>query len=241
MVSQSKYKKTNMRVTTKRKRSSKDLQVRSLSDTDDASSKATNDGSSSEASQGKAPKKKRRIKIKLKRKKNTTPAMTDFFNQVDALQSDIEKLSVKSEKVDKLRERAIRATTTKEEHIISKELKSLTNKTSKQAKQTKDLLCLLEEETKTLKEKGKLNVGDERIRDNLCNMLTRKYCDEIDLYQAAQQEYKKATLNKIKRQVKIVKPDITDEEVDTVLKSPGGRDDLYKELVLAGGVAKEVK
>jgi len=48
-------------------------------------------------------------------------------------------------------------------------------------------------------------------------------------------------MNKIKRQVQIVKPNVTDEEVNTVLKSEGGRDALYRELVLDGGVSSEVQ
>lgn len=79
------------------------------------------------------------------------------------------------------------------------------------------------------------------IRDNLCNTLTRKYRDEIGLYQAAQEQYKADTLDKVFRQVKIVQPDITDEEMGVILKSEEGRNDLYRELVLAGSVSSEAK
>jgi len=80
-----------------------------------------------------------------------------------------------------------------------------------------------------------------RVRDNLCHTLTRKYCDEIGLYQAAQETFKRETINKIKRQVQIVKPNATDEEVKEVLTSEGGRDALYRELVLDGRVSPQVQ
>lgn len=42
--------------------------------------------------------------------------------------------------------------------------------------------------------------------------LTRKFVDEMKLYQQAQQSYKNDLKNKVKRQVLVVKPDATDEE-----------------------------
>ena len=71
--------------------------------------------------------------------------------------------------------------------------------------------------------------------------MTRKFVDEMKLYQAAQQKYKTDIKKKVTRQVQIVKPDATDEEVDAVLKSEGGRDALYKERILAGGVNDQIK
>jgi t-SNARE complex subunit (syntaxin) len=79
------------------------------------------------------------------------------------------------------------------------------------------------------------------VRENLCNTLTRKFIDEMKAYQSAQQKYKTDIKNKVKRQVQIVKPDATDEDIDEVLRSEGGRDALYRERILAGGVNDQVK
>lgn len=75
-----------------------------------------------------------------------------------------------------------------------------------------------------------------RIRENLCNTLTRKFIDEMKAYQASQQKYKTDIKKKVTRQVQIVKPDATEEEVDEIMRSDGGRDALYKQRILAGGV-----
>ena len=79
-----------------------------------------------------------------------------------------------------------------------------------------------------------------RVRENLLNTLTRKFIDEMKAYQAAQQKYKTDIQNKMKRQVKVVKPDATDAEVDEIMRSEGGRDALYKQTILAGGVNDEI-
>ena len=78
------------------------------------------------------------------------------------------------------------------------------------------------------------------IRENLNNTLTRKFVDEMKEYQNAQQKYKSDIKKKVKRQVQIVKPDATNEEIDAVMKSEGGRDALYKDKILTG-VADPIK
>jgi t-SNARE complex subunit (syntaxin) len=80
-----------------------------------------------------------------------------------------------------------------------------------------------------------------RIRENLCNTLTRKFIDEMKVYQSCQNKYKTDIKKKVARQVQIVKPDATDEEIDAVMRSEGGRDALYREQILAGGVNDQVQ
>jgi t-SNARE complex subunit (syntaxin) len=63
----------------------------------------------------------------------------------------------------------------------------------------------------------------------------------MKLHQAAQQKYKTDIKHKVTRQVQIVKPDATGEEVDAVMRSEGGSDQLYKDRILAGGVNDQIK
>ena len=71
--------------------------------------------------------------------------------------------------------------------------------------------------------------------------LTKKFVDEMKAYQQSQQKYKTDIKKKVKRQVQVVKPDATDEDVDRVMKSEGGKDALYKEQILAGGINDQIK
>ena len=63
----------------------------------------------------------------------------------------------------------------------------------------------------------------------------------MKVYQQAQQQYKTDIKKKVKRQVLVIDPNATDEDVDKVLKSEGGRDALYKKKILAGGVNDQIK
>jgi t-SNARE complex subunit (syntaxin) len=72
--------------------------------------------------------------------------------------------------------------------------------------------------------------------------LTRKFKDELKIYQQAQRKYKKGIQTKTKRQIHVIKPDITDEEVEAVMRSEGGRDGLYQKTILrnrAGNVKND--
>lgn len=79
------------------------------------------------------------------------------------------------------------------------------------------------------------------VRKNMTTTLTRKFVDEMKLYQQAQQQYKTDIKKKVKRQVQVVKPDATDDDVERVMKSEGGKDALYKEKILAGSVNDQIK
>lgn len=167
--------------------------------------------------------------------------MESFFRDVDSIKADIDAVKEAARRIGEINEDAILATTTDRENELSRELRPLVDETNKRAKRTKNLLALLKEENAKLKKEGDVKSSDMRIRENLCNTLTRKFIDEMKVYQSAQQKYKTDIKKKVTRQVQIVKPDATNEDVDMVMRSEGGRDALYKEQILAGGVADPIK
>lgn len=80
-----------------------------------------------------------------------------------------------------------------------------------------------------------------RIRENLANTLTRKFVDIMKDYQNVQQKFKTDIKKKVKRQVQIVKPDATSEEIDAVLKSGGGSGEVFKNAILKGDAADSIR
>mmetsp|Transcript_1816 Transcript_1816/g.2516 ORF Transcript_1816/g.2516 Transcript_1816/m.2516 type:complete len:305 (-) Transcript_1816:378-1292(-) len=167
--------------------------------------------------------------------------MDAFFKDVDNLKKDIDAIKKATKRIGEIGEEAVLATSSEKESQISKELRPLVNDTNKKAKKTKNMLGLLKEETAKLQEENSLKASDLRIRENLVTTLTRKFIDEMKLYQNAQQKYKTDIRKKATRQVQIVKPDASPEEIDAVMRSEGGRDALFKQNILAGGVADPVK
>jgi len=167
--------------------------------------------------------------------------MSTFFSEVDNINADIKAVAQASKDIGIINEQSMRATTTAEEQKLSSKLGPLIDTNNKRAKRTKDLLGLLKQETDQLKAEGKLNASNVRVRENMNTTLTKKFIDEMKIYQQSQQKYKTDIKNKVKRQVQVVKPDATDEEVDDIMKSDGGRDALYRQSILAGGVNDQIK
>jgi len=124
-------------------------------------------------------------------------------------------------------------TTAEREKELSAELEPLISDTNKKAALAKNLLQKIREETDRMKgsEANKSN-PETRIRENLANTLTRKFVDVMKDYQNVQQKYKTDIKKKVKRQVQIVKPDATSEEIDAVLKSGGGSGEVFKTAIL---------
>lgn len=162
--------------------------------------------------------------------------MNNFFKDVDEIKADIDSIRDATHRVEEINEKAVLATTTDEENQLSTQLRPLVDQTNKKAKRAKNMLALLKEDNARLKGKDEIKASDMRIRENLCNTMTRKFIDEMKLYQSAQQKYKSDIKKKLKRQVHIVKPDATDDEIEAVMRNEGGRDQLYRETILAGGV-----
>jgi len=179
--------------------------------------------------------------IEMQQQQDNNRYMTTFFKEVDGINADIKAVSQASKDIAIINEKSMRATTTAEEKALSKQLGPLISTTNKRAKRTKVLLGLLKEETGKLKAEAKLNASDVRVRENMNTTLTKKFIDEMKIYQQAQHKYKTDINDKVKRQVRVVKPDATDEEINDVMRSEGGRDALYKKKILAGGVNDEIK
>jgi len=179
--------------------------------------------------------------IEMQQQGDDNQYMTTFFKEVDGINADIKAVSQAAKDIAIINEKSMRATTTAEEKSLSKQLGPLIASTNKRAKRTKTLLGLLKEETEKLKGTGKLNASDVRVRENMNTTLTKKFIDEMKTYQQSQQKYKTDIKNKVKRQVQVIKPDATDEEINEVMKSEGGKDALYKQSILAGGVNDQIK
>ena len=131
-----------------------------------------------------------------------------------------------------LKNQVVLATTNEHEQDESKELAVLITNTNKKAAVAKQLLKKLREDTEALKLKPGPKQSEIRIRENLASTLTRKFVDVMKEYQNAQTKYKTDIKKKVKRQVQIIKPDATAEEIDAVLKSGGGSGEIMKGAIL---------
>lgn len=166
--------------------------------------------------------------------------MKDFFGVVDVVKKHILIIRQATKSIGEINQQVNLATTSDREQELSAELGPLINDTNKKAAIAKALLQKIREETEQLKAQNGAKPSELRIRENLSNTLTRKFVDVMKEYQTAQQTYKTDIKKKVKRQVQIVKPDATTEEIDQVLKA-GGTGELFKSAILKGEAADPIR
>jgi t-SNARE complex subunit (syntaxin) len=167
--------------------------------------------------------------------------MKRFFEHVESVKSTIDIVTNTSKRIKQLDENTKLAVSEMEEKRMSQEIKTLIQKTNADAKNAKRLLSLLREENKKYEDEKTINHSNLRKRENLVNTLTRKFIDEMKEYQNAQQAFKVNIRKKAVQQIKFVKEDATPEEVEEIMKSDGGREGLYQQSILQGGVNESIK
>eukprot|EP01006_Ploeotia_vitrea_P006511 TRINITY_DN13410_c0_g1_i1.p1 TRINITY_DN13410_c0_g1~~TRINITY_DN13410_c0_g1_i1.p1 ORF type:complete len:309 (-),score=21.07 TRINITY_DN13410_c0_g1_i1:97-1023(-) len=169
-------------------------------------------------------------------------SMDQFFSDVELVKKNITAIKTASKSVTDINQKVALATTAEKESSLSEALKPVIKDANKKAQVSKQILQHLREDTDTMKTSNDSNVkqADIRIRENLVNTLTRKFVDVMKEYQNAQQKYKQDIKKKVTRQVQIVKPDATTEEVDAVFKSGGGTNDFFKNAILKGDAADSI-
>lgn len=169
--------------------------------------------------------------------------MQEFFGDVEIVKANIVVIKESTRKIAEINQNVLQATTSDREQDYSHELEPLVKSTNKKATIAKQLLQRLREDTERLKtsNQGAKQTPEIRIRENLSNTLTRKFVDVMKEYQNAQTKYKTDIKKKVKRQVQIVKPDATSEEIDAVFKSGGGSGEVLKSAILTGEAADSIR
>jgi t-SNARE complex subunit (syntaxin) len=88
--------------------------------------------------------------------------MEHFFREVESIKTDIDAVKKATKSIGSINDKALQATTTEEENVLSRQLRPLIDQTNKQAKRTKTLLGLLKEETKKLQDANEIKQSDLR-------------------------------------------------------------------------------
>ncbi len=164
---------------------------------------------------------------------------SQFFSDIDMCKRHINTIKETSLKVADITQEAILATSDEKEAELNSQIKPLLDSTNNSANWTKSMLKELKSQTAQMKEMDPTNT-EIRVRDNLLSTMTRKFVEVMKEYQQVQTNYRTQIVKKTKRQVEIVKPDATPEEVDAIVMS-GGADQLIQQQILTGNANESVK
>jgi t-SNARE complex subunit (syntaxin) len=199
--------------------------------------KGSSDSHAIDINDGSSPAKRRQSK-----KMDNNPEMKEFFKDVELVKKLIMNIKEATKRLDDIKQQIVLTTTAEREKELSRELEPLIGENNKKASLAKQLLQKLREATEKMRTTSKPGgEADIRIRENLANTLTRKFVDVMKEYQTAQQKFKTEIKKKVKRQVQIVKPDATSDEIDAVLRSGGGSGQVFKNAILKGDASDSIR
>ena len=167
--------------------------------------------------------------------------MNQFFVDVEIVKSNIVIIKNATKQITDINQQVVLATTAEKEADASADLQPVIIETNKKAQIAKQLLQRIREDTARLQDNATSKASEIRIRTNLTDTLTRKFVDVMKEYQNSQTKFKTDIKKKVKRQVQIVKPDASPEEIDAVLKSGGGSTQMFKQTILKGDASDAIQ
>jgi len=155
----------------------------------------------------------------LESEKSSIPAksafMKEFFEKVNEINSLISKGKSNVKQMGIVLEKALQATTQEKQREVSDELQNLVDSTNLEVKTVKDRLEDLRKETAAAEaQNSDSGHGKAReIRENMQNQLTKKHRQLILDFQQAQQGFKDALQAQQVREMRLLRPDLSEPEV----------------------------
>jgi syntaxin 1B/2/3 len=158
--------------------------------------------------------------------------LKQFYSDIDEVNKTTVYLKDQAKKIEVLEKRALGAVRTEESKATSSALDALVSETRGKLGVNAKLLSKMKEENESVKRAG--NASETRIRSNLYENSVTNFVAAMRLYQAAQRSYKDKMRAKVARQIHLVAPDASEQDIDIAMKSgdPGA---IYRNAVLVPG------
>lgn len=156
-----------------------------------------------------------------------------FLNDTESVQGNIAQIKQATQDIENMTHEIKTSTSTQEDEKKSTEIQDIIGKTNKTALLTKKLLKALTDQTEEKNSQGTIQGAELRIRQTMLNTILRKFQAVVTKYQQIQEIYKRDVKSKLTRQIKIAKPDITDEQVVALMQS-GGASDFMSSAIMKG-------
>ncbi|RIA87796.1 t-SNARE [Glomus cerebriforme] len=145
-------------------------------------------------------------------------SLGEFFKEVNAIQEMIRNIKENMSGIEALHKRTLVTVTDDESSRMSRQLDLLISETSRIAGQISNKLALMEQNNKVLP------TGQDQTQMRLSHhaTLAKSFIDTMTTYRRMQMENEKKYKERIVRQFRIVKPDVTQQDIDQLLNEESG-------------------
>jgi len=143
--------------------------------------------------------------------------MQTFFDDVGIIKQNMNNIKRNVAAISAKHSDSLAAVQAQDGNAISEELDGLVDETNATAAAVRDQLKLMEGSIKNFANSEGATPSEVNIRKNLHGTLARNFVELMKEYQEIQSAYKAKYHERVKRQVRIVKPDASDNDFDRAL------------------------
>ncbi|KAI6045371.1 t-SNARE [Pisolithus marmoratus] len=140
--------------------------------------------------------------------------MNAFYSEISSIQESLRTFNSNVSRIDELHSRSLNNTDDAAQQRVVSQLEQLVAETS-------ELSTQLKRRIQTLERQGGSG-RDGQIRKQQTALVKSKFVDAIQNYQQVEQQHRQKYKQRIERQVKIVKPDATPEEIRAAVDDEHG-------------------
>ncbi|CAO3633074.1 unnamed protein product [Mucor fragilis] len=143
---------------------------------------------------------------------NDLSTTSGFFDQIDRLKYDIDAINTRVDQIGSLHNNALASFNEQQSKQTARELDKIKTETQQKNTAIKNQIQELENSNARLP-----NNPDTEMRRFQASALKKRFLDTIQRYQDVERNYQLKYRQRIERQIRIVKPDASQDEVDDII------------------------
>lgn len=190
--------------------------------------------------------------IPLYTPRKDNPQLNLFFENIDSLKKYLEIIKKSTKEIQNQSKIILQSSSASEKETkASQAMEETIITTDKIVRECKKLVQALQKEvkdtggggggegkksSKSQQKQLKESPEDQQLKINALMILIRQFVSLMKDYQNSQTIHQIEMKKKFKRQIKVIQPQITDEEIETLIKSGQGNNSsmIYKDVILKG-------
>ncbi|KAI9025528.1 t-SNARE [Hyaloraphidium curvatum] len=157
--------------------------------------------------------------------------MAKLFEDIATARDGLATLKRAIDSVDPLHSRTLNATSESEIDELSTEMENLMNRISVTANQVRLILKKIDSETKAAAKVEK-DSTNQRVRQTQQAAITKKFLEYMTQYKEVEEKYQDKYKNRLRKEVLVVRPNATEEEVAEALQQ--GTASIFAQQTLKG-------
>ena len=161
-----------------------------------------------------------------------SPAMTSFFEEVNAVKKSMQTIKYNIRLIEQSHGECLTAISSEQQRECTDRLEGLMKETNGAAQTVRNKLKAMDLENKEFAKRNE-GASEARIRSNMHGTMTRKFVDLMAEYQEIQTKYKNKYRDRVERQLRIVKPTATKDEIEQAVEG-GEASEIFTQQFLQG-------